>query len=89
MVDKYHWQTIPSVTTGGKPSFYLTETNYGKFWVVWDRIAEKWQVHGEQLPPNGECKIYGYFNFSYQAIEYVNKTFGYSELVKEASNGKL
>jgi hypothetical protein len=56
------WREIPSVTTGGKPTFFMANTPWGTRWVVWDREKRRWSVTGEQRPPKGEAPVYGYFD---------------------------
>lgn len=38
------WRLVPSVTTGGAPSFWHRRTATGLEWVAYDRIARAW-VH--------------------------------------------
>lgn len=48
------WREIPSVTPGGKKSFFVADTAEGKRWVVWDRFKQTWTVQGEQQIPSPE-----------------------------------
>jgi hypothetical protein len=39
---KLNWNEFPSVTTGGKPSFYNARTCGHLLTVVWDRLQRMW-----------------------------------------------
>lgn len=65
------WQEMPSVTSGGKRTFFVTDTPQGKRWVVWSKIEQKWLVTGEQTRPKGESPIYGRFNSSVEGKKFV------------------
>jgi hypothetical protein len=67
------WHEMPSVTTGGKPTFFVADTPWGKRWVVWDRVERKWSVTGEQQPPKGESPVYGYFNSAGEGKQFVEE----------------
>jgi hypothetical protein len=56
------WEKMPSVTTGGKPYFWVHRAENGCFWtVVWNRIAERWVLE------TSTGSILGYFDTDKEA----------------------
>lgn len=75
------WKEMPSVSPGGKRSFFVTFTPQGKRSVVWDRLEQKWAVMGEQMAPRGESPVYGLFASSKEAKKFVEGRGGRKEPV--------
>jgi hypothetical protein len=67
------WREMPSVTTGGKPTFFVADTPWGKRWVAWNRVERKWLVTGEQEAPRGESPVYGKFNTAEEGKRFVEE----------------
>jgi len=70
------WREMPSVSPGGKGSFFVADTPHGRRWVVWDRLEQKWIVHGGQSAPKGESPIYGRFSTSNAGKRFVESQQG-------------
>ncbi len=43
----FEWRKSPEVSPGGKGDFYVTNTDRGRIWVVWDRTLEAWTIRDE------------------------------------------
>ncbi len=41
---KITWKPCPSVTTGGKPFFYVAKFNNDNYFVVWNRMLQLWAL---------------------------------------------